>query len=62
MEQQMKTFTFCCTVDDVSIESMRKVATTFAGVEHRCEFVRELHGVRYFNDLINQVLQEHWQD
>ncbi|WP_411679652.1 UDP-N-acetylmuramoyl-L-alanine--D-glutamate ligase [Clostridium thailandense] len=37
---------------DVSIESMRKVATTFSGVEHRCEFIRELDGVKYYNDSI----------
>lgn len=43
---------FCATYDDVSIESMRKVATTFSGVDHRCEFVRELNGVKYYNDSI----------
>ncbi|MGA3282826.1 MAG: cyanophycin synthetase, partial [Smithella sp.] len=26
--------------------------TTFTGVEHRCEFVRELDGVKYYNDSI----------
>lgn len=43
---------FCATFDDVSIGSMRKVATTFSGVEHRCEFVRELDSVKYYNDSI----------
>lgn len=43
---------FCCTCEDASVESMRKVATTFTGVEHRCEFVRELDGIRYYNDSI----------
>lgn len=43
---------FCAVRDDVCIESMRKVATTFEGVEHRCEFIRELHGVKYYNDSI----------
>lgn len=43
---------FCAAYDDVSIESMKKVATTFSGVEHRCEFVRELEGVKYYNDSI----------
>lgn len=36
----------------VSLTAIRRVATTFAGVEHRLELVRELHGVRYYNDSI----------
>ena len=36
----------------VSLESIRKVAREFAGVEHRIEFVRELDGVRWYNDSI----------
>jgi UDP-N-acetylmuramoylalanine--D-glutamate ligase len=43
---------FSALSEDVSIESMRKVATTFPGVEHRIEFVRELDGVRYYNSSI----------
>lgn len=43
---------FIATKDDVSIETMKKVAETFAGVEHRCELVRELNGVKYYNDSI----------
>lgn len=43
---------FCAVSADVSIESMRKVAKTFSGVEHRREFVRELDGVKYYNDAI----------
>ena len=43
---------FIATNDDVSIETMKKVAETFAGVEHRCEFVREIDGVKYYNDSI----------
>lgn len=37
---------------DVSIETMVKVAKNFGGVEHRIEFVRELDGVKYYNDSI----------
>ena len=37
---------------DVSPENMRKVAREFGGVEHRMEFVRELGGVKYYNDSI----------
>ncbi len=36
----------------VSPENMRSVAQTFGGVEHRAEFVRELDGVKYYNDSI----------
>ncbi|MCM0647769.1 UDP-N-acetylmuramoyl-L-alanine--D-glutamate ligase [Clostridium swellfunianum] len=43
---------FCALKDDVSIESMRKVATTFPGVEHRIEFVRDFEGVKYYNSSI----------
>ena len=43
---------FIATKDEVSKESMKRVATTFAGVEHRCELVRELDGVKYYNDSI----------
>ena len=39
----------------VSKESIREVATTFGGVEHRLEFVRELCGVRYFNSSIDST-------
>lgn len=43
---------FCATVDDASVESMKAVATTFKGVEHRAEFIREYNGVKYYNDSI----------
>jgi UDP-N-acetylmuramoylalanine--D-glutamate ligase len=36
----------------VSAETIRKVAKEFMGVEHRNELVREINGVRYFNDSI----------
>lgn len=35
-----------------SVESIRDVAVTFTGVEHRREFVREVDGVKYYNDSI----------
>lgn len=35
-----------------SPEAIRGVVTTFKGVEHRLELVRELDGVRYYNDSI----------
>ncbi|MBL4937133.1 UDP-N-acetylmuramoyl-L-alanine--D-glutamate ligase [Clostridium sp. YIM B02515] len=43
---------FCALSEDASIESMKKVATTFKGVEHRIEFVRELEGIKYYNSSI----------
>ncbi len=36
----------------VKTESMVKVLTTFKGVEHRNEFVKEIDGVRWYNDSI----------
>jgi UDP-N-acetylmuramoylalanine--D-glutamate ligase len=43
---------FLATKDDVSIVVMKKVAESFEGVEHRCEFIREVNGVKYYNDSI----------
>lgn len=43
---------FTATKDDVEIKTMKKVAESFAGVEHRCELVREFDGVKYYNDSI----------
>ena len=43
---------FIATKDDVKIDVMKKVAESFGGVEHRCELVRELNGVKYYNDSI----------
>ncbi len=34
----------------VKIKSIQKALKTFKGLPHRNEFVRELHGVNYFND------------
>ena len=36
----------------VSVKTMQKVAKTFKGVEHRIEFIKELDGVKYYNDSI----------
>ncbi len=36
----------------VGVEHIVEVAKTFSGVEHRCELVRELDEVRYYNDSI----------
>jgi UDP-N-acetylmuramoylalanine--D-glutamate ligase len=36
-------------VDKISIQ---KVAKTFAGVEHRLEFVKDINGVKFYNDSI----------
>ena len=36
----------------VPVEAMRRVASTFTGVEHRIEPVRTLDGVTYYNDSI----------
>ena len=37
----------------VSDEAIRKVATTFGGVEHRCELVRVKDGVKFYNSTID---------
>ena len=33
----------------MGVDSIRKVAREFGGVEHRIEFVREVNGVKYYN-------------
>ena len=43
---------FIATKDDVEINTMKEVCKTFGGVEHRCELVREINGVKYYNDSI----------
>ena len=39
-------------IDHVEIDTIRRVATTFNGVEHRIELVRELDGIKFYNDSI----------
>ncbi len=41
------------TLGFVSAETITEVATTFGGVEHRNEFVREVNGVKYYNSSID---------
>ncbi len=37
----------------VSRETVNEIAKNFGGVEHRCEFVREFNGVKYYNSSID---------
>lgn len=39
-----------CLEEGVSAEQIRDVVYKFTGVEHRIEFVREIDGVKYYND------------
>jgi UDP-N-acetylmuramoylalanine--D-glutamate ligase len=41
------------TIDYVKPETIAKVATTFNGVEHRIELVREINGVKFYNSSID---------
>lgn len=43
---------FLAVKDEVSKETMKKVATSFKGVSHRNELIREVDGVKYYNDSI----------
>ncbi len=42
----------CAAAGGVSLEAMRQAATSFTGVEHRLEIVREWHGITFVNDSI----------
>lgn len=44
---------YCVTCDIVSVETLEKVAKTFGGVKHRCEFIRMYEGVKYYNSSID---------
>ena len=37
----------------VSSQTVAEIARSFGGVEHRCEFVREFEGVKYYNSSID---------
>lgn len=39
-------------IDFVKPEAVAKIATTFRGVEHRNEYIREVRGVSFYNDSI----------
>ncbi len=41
------------TINYVKPETIRRIATTFNGVEHRIELVRELNGVKFYNSSID---------
>lgn len=41
---------FLAVKDEVDIQTMRKVAMSFKGVPHRNEFVRQVKGVKYYNN------------
>ena len=41
------------TIELVEPETIKKVARTFKGVEHRIEFVRELNGIKFYNSSID---------
>jgi UDP-N-acetylmuramoylalanine--D-glutamate ligase len=40
----------CAHLAGAPLDALRRAVAGFPGVEHRIEFVRELNGVRYFND------------
>ena len=42
----------CATASLVDVETQNKAISNFKGVEHRIEFVREIDGVKWYNDSI----------
>ncbi len=43
---------FLATEEFVTRATLRHVSLSFTGVKHRCQFIREVDGVRYYNDSI----------
>ena len=43
----------CATKDLIKIDKVKKVLQTFKGVEHRLEYVREINGVKWYNDSVS---------
>lgn len=43
----------CATSEETGPESVLRLAKTFGGVEHRCEWIRNLDGVDYYNSSID---------
>ena len=48
--QNMMTAIIACALSHVSLSDIHDTLASFQGVEHRIEFVREYHGVKYYND------------
>lgn len=50
-------YNYACAItavyDFITAKAIKTVAKSFRGVEHRCEFVRELNGVKYYNSSID---------
>ena len=43
----------CATKDLIKIDKVKEVLQTFKGVEHRLEYVREINGVKWYNDSVS---------
>ena len=43
----------CAVSDEVAPESVLRLAKSFGGVEHRCEWIRNIDGVDYYNSSID---------